>query len=234
MSIEAGANDASSTEASAEGGTSCATADYLLCDDFEGAAPGAAGSKFTMDTKGGYIVEPVTTQSHSGTHSIHVHSPGGGGLGYIVETATFTPAITDFWGRAYLMFMAAGSGHEVFAAMDTTLSDSQGDQIRMLNDMGDGKMATNRRTGDHSMEGSAIPMGTWFCFEWHQSPTALTIYLNGTDLTGADETYGNGSPFGSPPTLVDMRIGFERFDSGTGGDIWIDDVAVNSTQIGCK
>jgi hypothetical protein len=221
----------SDSAAGGDGGFSCATANFALCDNFEGVAPGAATSAWTIDTKSGYVVELVTTQAHSGTHSVHVKSSGSGGLGYIVETTTF-PA-TDFWGRAFLMFMAPAGGHEVFGAMDTTLSDSQGDQIRMLNDMGDGKMATNRRNGDHSMEGSAIPMGTWLCFEWHQSPTALSIYLNGTDQTGADETYGNASPFGGTPTLVDMRLGFEQFESGKGGDIWIDDAAVNSTQIGC-
>jgi hypothetical protein len=224
-----GASAVSSTPSSEGGGsTNCATAGYLLCDDFEGAAPGAAGSKFTMDTKGGYVVETVTTQSHSGTHSIHVNSPGGSGLGYIVETATFTPAITDFWGRAYLRFMANGSGHEVFVAMDDSTSDSNGEQVRMFNDMGDGKIATNRRSDDQEKESSqAIPMGQWFCFEWHETPTELRIYFNGQDLTVADETW-------TEPKLADLRLGFERFDSGTGGDVWIDDVAVNSTQIGCN
>jgi hypothetical protein len=35
-------------------------------------------------------------------------------------------------------------------------------------------------------------------------------------------------------TLTLLRIGFERFDTGTGGDIYIDDVAVSSAQIGCN
>jgi hypothetical protein len=70
-------------------------------------------------------------------------------------------------------------------------------------------------------------MGQWFCFEWHETPTELRIFFNGQDLTVADETW-------TEPTLADLRLGFERFDSGTGGDVWIDDVAVNSTQIGCN
>src|SRR5580658_5639483 len=115
-------DDASGDSAveSSEGGGDCATAGYQLCDDFEGVAAGAAGSVWTIDNKG-YTVETVTTQAHSGTHSVHVQSTGSSGLGYIVESMTF-PA-TDFWGRAYLMFMAPGSGHEVFAAMDSTPSD---------------------------------------------------------------------------------------------------------------
>jgi hypothetical protein len=229
LSTEAGANDASSTEdgASAEGGAGCAGA-YQLCDDFEGTPPGMAPSAWTFDMKGGYLVELSTTQAHSGTHSVHVHSPGGGGLGYIVETKTFPETSMDFWGRAYLWMMAAPSGHEVFVAMDSTTNDASGEQVRMLNDMGGGQMATNRRSDDQQKSASQkIPMGTWFCFEWHESPNALTVYLNGTDLTGADETW-------TEPALADLRLGFERFDGGSGGDIYIDDVAVNTSQIGCN
>src|SRR5208282_4840742 len=115
---------------------------------FEGPAAGAPGSVWTIDNKG-YTVETVTAQAHSGTHSVHVKSTGSSGLGYVVETATF-PA-TDFWGRTYLLMVAPPSGHEVFVAMDGSTSDSTGEQIRLLNDLGDGKIATNRRSDDHSM-----------------------------------------------------------------------------------
>jgi hypothetical protein len=211
-------------EGQVEGGVGCATGAYQLCDDFEGTAAGASGSVWTIDTKG-YTVETVTAQAHSGTHSVHVKSTGSSGLGYIVETATF-PA-TDFWGRSYLLMMAPPSGHEVFVAMDGSTSDSTGEQIRLLNDLGDGRIATNRRSDDHSMEASqSIPMGAWFCYEWHETPTELHVFLQGQELTGADEMW-------TEPTLVQMRIGFERFDTGMGGDIYIDDVAVDSKQIGC-
>jgi hypothetical protein len=220
-------DDASGDSAveSSEGGGDCATAGYQLCDDFEGVAAGAAGSVWTIDNKG-YTVETVTTQAHSGTHSVHVQSTGSSGLGYIVESMTF-PA-TDFWGRAYLMFMAPGSGHEVFAAMDSTPSDDSGEQVRILNDLGGGQIATNRRSDDQSKQSSQkYPMGTWSCYEWHETPTELHVYFNGQELMDVDETW-------TEPTLVDLRLGFERFDTGTGGDIWIDDVAVNSSQIGCN
>jgi hypothetical protein len=224
-----GSGDGPSSDSAAaarDGGVSCAMGGYLLCDDFEGVPAGACGSVWTIDIKDGYLVETVTAQAHSGTHSVHVHSPGGAGLGYIVETRTF-PA-TDFWGRAYLMMMAPPSGHEVFVAIDDSLSDNSGEQVRQLNDMGDGRFATNRRSDNGTkVSNPAIPIGQWFCFEWHESPNALTVYFNGQDLTGADETW-------IEPTLADLRLGFERYFDGTGGDIWIDDVAIKSTQIGCN
>jgi hypothetical protein len=223
---DGGADDASGDGAAgSEGGASCGAGTYELCDDFEGPAAGSPGSVWTIDNKG-YVVETVTTQAHSGSHSVHVKSTGSSGLGYIVESKTF-PA-TDFWGRAWLMFMAPGSGHEVFVAMDGTPSDNSGEQLRILNDLGGGQIATNRRSDDQSKQSSQkYPMGMWSCYEWHETPTELHVYFNGKELTDADEMW-------TEPTLVDLRLGFERFDSGTGGDIWIDDVAVNSSQIGCN
>jgi hypothetical protein len=223
MASDGGANDATAgSPTSGEAGAGCAASGYALCDDFEGAEAGATGSAWTIDTAGGYTVETVTTMAHSGTHSVHVMAKGVSGHGYIVETKTF-PA-TDFWGRAYLLLQAPPSGHEVFLAFD----GNNDEQVRVLNDLGSGKIATNRRSDDHSMQSSqAYPMGTWACYEWHETPTELHLYFQGKELTDADEMW-------TEATLTLLRIGFERFDTGTGGDIYIDDVAVSSTQIGCN
>jgi hypothetical protein len=36
------------------------------------------------------------------------------------------------------------------------------------------------------------------------------------------------------PTFVSLVLGFERFGGGQAGDIWIDDVAINTAQVGCN
>lgn len=206
---------------SGEAGGACGSSGVEICDDFEGVAAGATGSAWTIDNDG-YTVETVTTMAHSGTHSVHVMAKGISGHGYIVETKTF-PA-TDFWGRAYLLLQAPPSGHEVFVAFD----GANDEQVRVLNDLGSGKIATNRRSDDQSKQSSqAYPMGTWACYEWHETPTELHVYFQGKELTDADEMW-------TEATLSLLRLGFERFDTGTGGDIYIDDVAVGSSQIGCN
>jgi hypothetical protein len=219
---DGGAEDAPSEgTASDDAGAACGGSGIQICDDFEGVAAGAAGSVWTIDNDG-YTVETVTTMAHSGTHSVHVMAKGISGHGYIVETKTF-PA-TDFWGRAYLLLQAPPSGHEVFVAFD----GANDEQVRILNDLGSGKIATNRRSDDQSRESSqAYPMGTWACYEWHETPTELHVYFQGKELTDADEMW-------TEATLSLLRLGFERFDMGTGGDIYIDDVAVGSSQIGCN
>jgi hypothetical protein len=218
-----GAGGGAGSGGSSGGSASCAN--YTLCDDFEGAPPDDPASAWKI-IKNGYTVETVTTQAHSGTHSVHVMATANGGYGYVSETKTF-PA-TDFWGRAYMRIVAPSSGHEVFAGLDTNLMEPQGEQVRLLNNTGGGNIVTNRRSDDMS-KGSAtkIPMSTWFCYEWHETPNKLSIYLNGKELTDVDENWVE-------PTFVAFVLGFERFGGGTAGDIWIDDVAVNSAQIGCN
>jgi hypothetical protein len=219
----AGAGGGGGSGGSSGGGASCAS--YTLCDDFEGAAPDDAASAWKI-IKNGYTVETVTTQAHSGTHSVHVAATANGGYGYISETKTF-PA-TDFWGRAFLRLVAPSSGHEVFVAADTSMMEPSGDQMRYLNNTGGGGIITNARGNDKSYGGGTkIPMSTWFCYEWHQTPTEVHVYLDSKEVTDAKRTEPELS-------LVAMVLGFERFGGGTAGDIWIDDVAVNSAQVGCN
>ena len=209
------------------GGAGCAAA--KLCDDFEGAAPGAAGSAWTFIMNGGYTIALDTTQAHSGKNSVHATFTAAKGYAYISETMTF-PA-TDFWVRAYMRFMAPKGGHQVFAGTDTAMNEATGDQMRPLNDMGGGTIAMNIRSTDKVADsGKPIPMGTWNCYEWHQTTTTVDLYLDGTKIgtaTGAGWA-GLATPY------VATVIGAERFEGGPMGDVWIDDVAINGTQVGCN
>jgi len=58
-----------------------------------------------------------------------------------------------------------------------------------------------------------------------------TQYHSGTHSMHAN--YGGGSYNRLAGTYVSMVLGAERFEGGAAGDVWIDDVAVNSAQIGC-
>ena len=212
------------TDVVAEAG-GCAAAGYQLCDDFEGAAPGDAASAWTFIKKGAYTIAVDTTQAHSGTHSVHATATAAAGYAYIQETKTF-PA-TDFWVRAYLRLVAPPGGHEVFAGADTNMDEGAGDQVRFLNSLGGG-IATNRRAGDRTVTSkTAIPMNSWDCYEWHETPDGVHVFLNGQAVPDADW-------LGAQPVFVALVFGVERFGGGKAGDIWIDDVAVNSTQVGCK
>ena len=211
--------------AGASGGTGCT---YKLCEGFEGLAPGAQGSDFAIDVdKKNSVVETVANKAHRGTHAAHVKvSAVAGVFGYITESKSLAATGASFWGRVFLWSeipVAAGQ-HAVHIAVDGK-SGTLNEQVRIVNVI-NAHLATNRRSDD-ATKGSNVtpPTGKWACYEWHITPNELHVFLEGTEVPVA-ETW-------TEPTLSLLRIGFERFTAGSAGDLWIDDIAINDTQVGC-
>lgn len=218
----ASAGGGGSAGAGMAGGGSTDCSSFLLCDDFEGDAPGATASPWKVTMGGGYKVEVVSTPVHGGTHALHVNASSATGNGYVMATKGF-PA-TDLWGRAYVRVKSAAGGHQCLMALN-----SSSDQVRILNEMGSGEYATNLKSSDKLNDSKTkVPQDTWFCFEWHQSPTALHVFADGKEITDAAATWSIAS-------VASLQIGLMRFQAGSGtADIYYDDVALNTTQIGCN
>jgi hypothetical protein len=207
----------------AGGGGSADCKSFKLCDDFETDAPGMGASPWKVSQGSGYTVAVDTAQHHSGMKSVHIMAPTGTGTGALTESKTF-PA-TDFWGRAWMRFKAASGGHQMFVAVNV-----QGDQYRLFNTLGTDTFRTNEQKGDAFYDsGTKIPMETWFCFEWHIAASGASIYLDGMEMTKAKPTGW------TVPSMSSLQIGYQRFQAGTSaGEIWLDDIAINTTQIGCQ
>lgn len=75
-----------------------------------------------------------------------------------------------------------------------------------------------------------MPLEKWFCYEWHVTPTSASVFVDGKELTDAKAT---GWTIANATSL---QIGYERFQPGmgTGGELWLDDIAINTAQIGCQ
>ncbi|MEP7050753.1 MAG: LamG-like jellyroll fold domain-containing protein [Pseudomonadota bacterium] len=205
------------------GGGSVDCKAFKLCDDFEGDAPGMGMSPWKVTQGGGYTVMIDTTQAHSGMKSVHITAPVDPGSGVLKETSTF-PA-TEFWGRAWMRFKAASGGHQMFIAVITS-----GDQFRLLNTLGSDTFRLNEQNGDKFFaSATTIPMEKWFCYEWHVTATSASVYVDGKELTDA-------SPTGWKITgAQSLQIGYQRFQKGpSAGEIWLDDIAINTAQIGCQ
>jgi hypothetical protein len=196
---------------------------FKLCDGFEEDAPGAGNSPWKVTQGSGYTVMVDTTQAHSGTKSVHISAPTAAGSGVLKETKTF-PA-TDFWGRAFLRFKTASGGHQMFIAVIT-----QGDQFRLFNTLGSDKIQLNEQSGDKFFaSATTVPMEKWFCYEWHVTPNSASVYVDGKQLTDATPTGWNIM------NAQSLQIGYQRFQAGpSAGEIWIDDVAIHTAQIGCQ
>jgi hypothetical protein len=87
-----------------------------------------------------------------------------------------------------------------------------------------------------------IPEGTWSCAEWQFDGTSNTmrLWIDGAainDLTVAGTGSGcvnqPASYVWAAPTFDRMDLGWESYQQDTARTIWIDDVVLSKTKVGC-
>jgi hypothetical protein len=171
----------------------------------------------------GFTATVGTDQAHSGTHSVHIVAPNTSASAFITETKTFPAA--DFWGRAWLRFKGPAGGHQmnIYVAVP-------GDQLRLFNRLGTSEaiQVNFQKTDKFYASKTTVPQEKWFCYEWHVSTSATHIYKDGMELTDVGAVPGVTGATG-------LSLGYQRFATGTAAaDLWIDDVAVDTAQIGCN
>ena len=203
------------------GATDCSK--LKICDDFEGDAPGAGASPWKkMGT-----VDVVTDVHHSGTHAVHIKGAAGGAYNANINESKSFPA-ADSWGRAWVQIKATSTEHQMFIGINLS-----GDQGRLLNRLGSDTPQVNFQKGDKFYAAEdKITQGTWFCYEWHVTTSATSIYINGKKQSLKNGTNGDAPGITGGTSLL---LGFQRFANGSSdGEVWYDDVAVGDTQIGCQ
>ena len=87
-----------------------------------------------------------------------------------------------------------------------------------------------------------VPVGNWSCAEWQfDGPNnTMRFWLDGAavdslTVTGTGEGCGN-QPAGyvwTAPTFDRLDLGWESYQQDTARTIWIDDVVVSKTKVGC-
>ena len=85
-----------------------------------------------------------------------------------------------------------------------------------------------------------IPEGRWSCAEWQFDGTTNTMrfWLDGAavdtlTVMGAGEGCGTATPVWTAPNFERMDLGWESYQQDTARTIWIDDVVLSKTRIGC-
>jgi hypothetical protein len=83
-----------------------------------------------------------------------------------------------------------------------------------------------------------VPTGTWTCYEWHfEGPTiAGDFWYGGTQVTGLSPPgYGWTDPTWQYPMIDSLSLGWQAWGSlPVSMTVWIDDVAVGSSRLGCQ
>jgi hypothetical protein len=214
----------------------------VFCDNFESST--TLGSAWTTDNTLGatvkvvntYTTTPGPTMAHSGTNSVQISFTTGSGYAMIVEKMGF-PATAGYWGRVwyYVEVPATDTGHCVYIEGSTGMNLGN-NGVRPLNTSG-GSMEINIDPATGGGEASAstntpIPKGAWTCFEWNITATggmgSVSLYVAGAATAAA--TVKNQTI----PALTEQRVGYERYNAGTAGNVWLDDYAIGTSRIGCN
>jgi hypothetical protein len=234
------------------GADSCATA--IFCDDFEAYAAGAAPKgQWKVTTNNGTLAVDGT-HAHSGKNAIHALTTGAQAyesayMG-LVGAPVFPVPQNGFFGRMMTYATQAptdvvhwtiiqGEG-PVPAHNITNAVYRYGGQYN-LRFMANYDSSPPKSDCWHHSQATTIPLNRWACVEWQfDGPTStLRFWLDGQpvdDLTVVAKGDGCISPDTMDnwyaPTFNALRLGWEHYQQGP-GELWIDDVAVDSKRIGC-
>jgi hypothetical protein len=223
-----------------------------LCDGFESASAGGPPSTthWTIATPncsgtGAVIVDSAV--SHTGEHSLRIDGAAGYCNHVFVANSTAMANLgSTLWARMFLRLQSGlGAEHVTFLALHDS-SDNK--DLRMGGQSN--IFMWNRELNDATLPalspaGIALSLAptanTWHCLEFNvTSSGALQTFVDGATITGLtidgvatadiDQQWLNSGAW--TPTLTDLRIGWESYGSGA-MTLWVDDVALGTSRIGC-
>lgn len=217
------------------GGADCGS--LLLCDDFEGVSAGSSPSPATWSLVAGYtaveqtnIVRVGTEQAHGGSQALRVDKDGLAGIFTAV-------AERKFFLRAFMRVDAAPLGPVLIGIGADTQPQSevrfrvQQNSWATLNVVpGDAVLPQAAREGN-CPTCPVVPVNQWFCVEFAVDADSreATLWFEGTEVATASEGVGG---FPEMPNPIPVRLGTMSLQGGETG-LWIDDVAISTTRIGC-
>jgi hypothetical protein len=94
----------------------------------------------------------------------------------------------------------------------------------------------------HHANGTVVPVGKWTCVEWRfdGANNEMRMWLDGAPLPDMTVT-GHGDGCVNQPALYPwtapafdhLDVGWESYQADQARTVWIDDVVISTTQVGC-
>ncbi|MBX7102280.1 MAG: hypothetical protein K1X89_31480, partial [Myxococcaceae bacterium] len=237
------------------GASRCTGSGFTLCEDFES---GTINSN-TWTVSGGNAVAVGTADHARGTHALHITRTGNGNA-YIKETKTFPAPNNSYFGRAFVKFISlpaapmgyahwtiiAASGTQVAGEIRVSGQRPANPASKQLYGVGTDNRVQDAGTGDWTTSDNdptgnprAVPLNEWMCIEWqHDGQNNETrFWWDGTEHPSLHTTPtkhgGNSNPF-ILPQFTNVWLGWAEYQASTQVfELWMDEIAINSTRIGC-
>jgi hypothetical protein len=220
------------------GPVSCADAGVLLCEDFEN---GLDTTKWPSSDSVHATAVIDGTQHHRGAYALHANMPGlstgGGAVNVQGDINHLAPLPSPVFIRAFVMFSSAlPQSVESFLVAQSTQSPYYGLQIELWPQNGNyGVTDWTSSPVLNVSNGPPATAATWNCLEWELDPPA-----SGTTTTNADFWLDGGEVSSLHLNVAMTNLGQLTFGMGfyqvttlPAYDMWIDDIYVDTSRVGC-
>jgi hypothetical protein len=237
MAVAGVGGHAGATAAGSGGATNadlgCKGSTWALCEDFEGAALDSKVWK-SIQTKGTVMLDS-TRGARGSQSSIHIHvDPGSDTMVGITETKTFPALKAGLSARAFIYIPSTDTASLFMGDRHTRLIYAQGsspDGEYALGIWNGGLIQNHYSKSDDSVDTKMLPpFDRWFCLEYELDSAGGNVkaYLDDVEIVALRHS---GWPAANLDTLM---FGADRYGSfPVAEDLWFDDLAVDSTHIGC-
>jgi len=199
-----------------------------------------------MNPNGQTLALVDATRAHSGTKSVHIH----GGQQPAQLTKTLPSGTNKLYARAWIWFtrqlgMNPGANHETLLGIRKAVG-SANDEVRFGEIKG--VIGTNEVPTDNISPkmaqwgmGPVVATNGWRCIEvafiGDQAQNTLTAWADGVmvhSITAPDQWQNGNMPMNwLNGKFVEFIMGWQSF-SGIDTDLWIDDVVLSTSPIGCN
>ena len=209
-----------------------------FCDDFEGAAAGAApgGSWKTALARGMLAVDE--TKAFSGARSVRLTHNGAPANMFIELRQPVLPMAGNIvYGRMMYYLTRTPTGQYTHFELVRGGGVLSGTSRAQLNTGGEnGKVAVNYEPGDCTKYSKVVlPEKKWTCYQFRFDGTKNDIHLwvDGVSVDDVPVAPAGGGCWRHPMALDTLHVGWESYHGSAPVELWIDDVAVGDQMIPC-
>ncbi|KAJ1565249.1 hypothetical protein HK096_003801 [Nowakowskiella sp. JEL0078] len=235
-----------STTESAAIATNVAASGIFFSEDFESLNSVSDSPNWKIQSSGA-VASIDTTNPKNGKKALRLKVKGNG-FGFLVPN-TFAPPSNSFFGRINL-FVANFPKQPDFAHFinveakgtgDTSLVRPIGGQFIPGETTEFGPGSDLGPTGDWTNHQKTVPTtdGVYTCLEWQMrdSDSLIQLFVNGVEkkeLQVSKNIHGGNQVDFIFPKFNNIRIGWQEFQSTSDNfDVFIDDIALGTSRIGC-
>jgi hypothetical protein len=216
----------------------CAGVIGTLCDGFE-----SGMAAFWTPTQANGTLTVDTAHAYRGTHALKVHtdallSPLISSDVRLHESQTLTAGLfpTDLHVRAFLYLPSTFPNSVQFLSAVQSASPYRGVGF-MMDKSGDATTNDSVAGGSYVVSTKALPLGRWFCVQWHVhfAPDLagyMRVFLDGVEVPALK----TAEPTESLPPESEVGVGagfYQPLVANPANDLWIDEVMIGTSQILC-